>query len=85
MEYACSVWDPHLKSDINKLERVQRQAARWITSSYHPTASVTDMLSDLKLDPLEERRRVHRLSFLYKILNDKIAVPQGAIDIVLTL
>ena len=22
IEYACSVWDPHLKSDINKIEMV---------------------------------------------------------------
>jgi hypothetical protein len=22
VEYACSVWDPHLKSDINKIEMV---------------------------------------------------------------
>ena len=31
VEYACSVWDPHLKSDINKIEMVQRRAARYVT------------------------------------------------------
>jgi len=28
LEYACSVWDPHLLTDILKLEMVQRRAAR---------------------------------------------------------
>ena len=28
LEDACSVWDPHLKSDINKKEMVQRRAVR---------------------------------------------------------
>ena len=27
LEYACSVWDSHLISDINKIEMVQRRAA----------------------------------------------------------
>ena len=30
MEYATSVWDPYYNTDINKLEKVQRRAARWI-------------------------------------------------------
>jgi hypothetical protein len=32
LEYACSVWDPHLKADINKMEMVQRRAARYVTN-----------------------------------------------------
>ncbi len=75
----------HLMKDINRLEKVQRRAARWISSNYHDyntRASVTDILRTLKLDPLEERRRMSRLVFLYKILNDHVAVPVSQMDIV---
>ena len=30
LEYASTVWDPHLITDINSIERVQRIAARWV-------------------------------------------------------
>ncbi len=28
LEYACPVWDPHLKKDIDKLESVQKFALK---------------------------------------------------------
>ena len=31
LEYCCSVWNPHHKEQIKKLEMVQRRAARYIT------------------------------------------------------
>jgi hypothetical protein len=40
LEYACSVWDPHLKSDINKIEMVQRRSARYVTNRQRNTSSV---------------------------------------------
>ena len=65
------------------MERVQRRAARWITSSYDQTTSVTALLQQLQLEPLEERRRVNRLAFLYKILNEQVAVPPVKLDIIM--
>ena len=34
LEYACAVWDPHLKKDIGAIERVQRRAARFVKKEY---------------------------------------------------
>ena len=34
LEYAETVWDPYYQQDMEKLERVQRQAARFITKDY---------------------------------------------------
>ena len=34
MEYASAIWDPYTKADLNKLEKIQCTAARWILSSY---------------------------------------------------
>jgi hypothetical protein len=69
LEYGATVWDPYQKRNTEKLERVQRQAARFITKDYKSRSPgcVTRMLQDLNLPPLEERRRQLRLSLLYRI------------------
>ena len=57
------VWDPYWQGDIDKLERVQRSAARLITKDYisRQDGCVTAMPKGLDLDPLQERRRHQRL------------------------
>ncbi|KAL8575235.1 hypothetical protein ACOMHN_042356 [Nucella lapillus] len=57
--------------DINKLERVQRRAARYATNTYMEQApgTVTTLLQDLRWDTLENRRSSTRLQMLYKINN----------------
>ncbi len=66
--YAGSIWDPHLTKDRDTLERIQRRAGRWIANAHGPNVSVTELLRDLSLEPLDVRRRVSRLTFLYKVL-----------------
>ena len=68
MEYGAIVWDPYTTSHINKLERIQRRAARFITGNYktREEGSVTKMFNDLKLENLQLRRTSLRLVFLYK-------------------
>ena len=41
LEYASTVWDPHTQANINKVESIQRRAARFVTNNYEPRASVT--------------------------------------------
>ena len=74
LEYASTVWDPHQSNHIHKLEMVQRRAARFIKSDYQRTSSVTAMLQDLQLTPLELRRRHFRLTMLFKALHEESAV-----------
>ena len=81
LEYASAVWDPHLAKDRDSIEKTQRRAARWITSTYTWKASVTDLLTQLNLEPLEDRRRISRLVFMYKILNGHVAVPPEHMDL----
>ena len=64
MEYASPVWDPHTSNYRDALERVQRRAARWITNSYDMTTSVTNLPRQLKLEPLDKRRRIYCLTFV---------------------
>ena len=47
LAYASTVWDPHTQANINKVESIQRRAARFVTNNYDPKASVTPLLQDL--------------------------------------
>ena len=53
LEYAETVWDQYYQQDIAKLEREQRQAARFITKDYRTRepGCVNRMLQDLNLPP----------------------------------
>ena len=68
VEYSSSVWSPYTKSNIARLEMVQRRAARWTLSEYYPYASVTQMLQSLGWRSLEQRRSDSRLCLFYKII-----------------
>jgi len=81
LEYASSVWDPHkrIHSQTNKLEdkleAVQRRAARFATGDYRLTTSITHTLQTLGWPTLQQRRQVARLSLMYKAVNNLIAIP----------
>lgn len=75
LEYSSEVWSPHSQTLINQLESVQRRAARWIKADYARTSSVTAMLESLNLRRLDLRRIDSRLSLLYKITNNLVAIP----------
>ena len=69
LEYACTVWDPYKTSSEQRLEAVQRRAARYVTGRYHNTSSVSNLLNHLSWNPLKQRRKICRLSMLYKVLH----------------
>ena len=60
LEYASSVWNPHTLNNINKIEVVQRRAARFCLNEFSHHSSVTSMLSTLNLPPLQQRRERER-------------------------
>ena len=74
VEFGSCVWDPHERVDINKIEMVQRRGARFVKHRYHNRSSVTDLLEDLKWKSLETRRKESRLTMMYKIVNQQVAV-----------
>ena len=82
LDYASTIWDPNLNKDKLALEKIQRKAARWITGNHQRVASVTNMLTSLGLESLEERRRASRLVLLYKILHEEVAVPPDELGLV---
>ena len=76
-EYASAAWDPHTKTNIHKVEMIQRNAARWTLGKdgrRHREESVTQMLSVLGWRSLEQRRADTRLNLLYKIQNSIVKI-----------
>ena len=69
LEYSSAVWDPHHKTKIDNLEKVQNQAARFVTRKYGRTDSVTTMKNELGWNSLQERRFVQRQCVMYKAHN----------------
>lgn len=74
LEYACIVWDPHTKTNIDALEKIQRRAVRFIFSIYKRGSSVTNIMLSNNIPTLQSRRKFLRLKFLYQLLNRKLAL-----------
>lgn len=67
LDYAAIFWDPFTRTNINKLETIQKKGVRFIYNSYGRT-SVSTLLSRASLPPIAERNRLARLKFLYQIV-----------------
>ena len=75
LEYCSTVWSPHTKEYIQKIEMVQRRAARYVTNRYHNTSSVTSMLDHLEWETLESRRTKNQLIMFFKIVHGLVDIP----------
>ena len=75
VEYASPVWDPHTKADTDKLERVQRRAARFVCGDYKQTNSVSAMINQLGRESLQQRRKQAKAIVMYRIVYRLVAIP----------
>ena len=66
LEYTCQVWSPHNIGLNNSLEKVQRNAVKWI---YHlnKTDSVTECMTNHAIPLLSDRREAIDITFLRKV------------------
>ena len=80
LEYGSVVWDPYLHKNIDRLEQVQRRAARFITGNYRSRdeGCVTKMVKSLELTSLQDRRTANRLFFLYRVVEGLVPAIQPA-------
>ncbi|XP_070193881.1 uncharacterized protein [Littorina saxatilis] len=88
LEYGAVAWDPYQAQDIDRMERIQRTAARFIANDYRSRRPgfVTGLLTRHNLPTLQERRVHLRLTFYYKVVEglvpamppDKFLTPQRA-------
>lgn len=70
LEYACIVWDPYTKTNIDALERIQFKAIRFIFSKYCMTDSLTALIKQHGIQTLERRRKIRQLKFLFLLKNN---------------
>lgn len=74
LEYADVVWDPHTASNINKLEKIQKMALRFVFNSYNRNVSSYALRARAQLETLESRRRTNRLKFLFLVCNNFLKI-----------
>ena len=77
LEYCSTVWDPHSKCATQRLEMLQRRAARYVLRRYHNTSIVSEIVAHLQWPTLAQRQCCYRLTLLYKIPRNLVAVPSS--------
>ena len=85
VEYASVVWDPYTADNIQKLEMVQRRAARLVMNDYRQTSSVSNMINHLQWQPLRERRAQSRAIMMYRRVHNLVDIPNPSTQLVPTL
>ena len=78
LEYCSPIWNPHLKKETRKLEKVQQTFTRLLFLRMFPNTKFTEVpsyqerLKYFKLDSLEKRRAINDLTFCFKILRGEV-------------
>ena len=74
LEYATPAWSPHTQKNIDRLEHIQRAAARFVQNDFARRSSVTRMLSQLHWDQLSTRRVLSDVTLFYKIQHGLVGI-----------
>ena len=74
LEYASCVWNPHTQCNINKIEMVQRRAARFVHNDYSRFTHVSLLIKALGWDSLEYRRLTNQVFMFYKIYTGLVGI-----------
>ena len=69
LEYCSTVWGPHLKKDLNTLEKVQRRASKCVLGNIGRDMPYEKRLKLLQWPTLEQRRLLLSLLECYKTIN----------------
>ena len=75
LEYSSPIWDPHTQDQTHQVEMVQRKAARRICKNYDHRSSASALVRQLELQTLQERRKIDKVSLIYKIRTGEIDIP----------
>ena len=76
LEYSSSVWDPHTKTLVNKIEIVQRRESRFSHNDYKTIEKgcVSEMIGKINLESLNIRRTNRRLTIFHKAINGHLEI-----------
>ena len=73
LEYASAVWNPHDNKSVNKLEQVQKNAARFVTGNYLWSTSSSGLVSSLGWCTLEQRHLLNMVLLFFKFHNNLVS------------
>ena len=75
LDYGCTAWDPYRGYQTNKLELINKRAARFVTGNHIRTHGETSRnMRTLGWTPLSERRAKIKLVMLHKIRSNDIEI-----------
>ena len=74
VEYASNIWSPVTKQNTQKIDMIQRRAARWVKNNYSTYDSVSTMLDNLGWRYLENRCIDSRLFMFHRIIHGYVAI-----------
>lgn len=80
LEYASVVWHPMYVTHSQNIERIQRRFLKYLSfrmTGNYPIrgANLEHLMTELSVVPLASRREQHSVTFLYKLINNKIDCP----------
>ena len=76
LEYGCCVWDPYYQCHIDNIEKIQKNAGRFVTNNYNYNNGNTKInMNKLNWKPLEEHRARNKVTLLYKAINNQAILP----------
>ena len=76
LEYGSSVWDPHHQKQIKEIEKIHKNAARFVTNNHsYITGSTKTNMNKLGWIPLEEQRAKHKVNIFFKAMQNEIKIP----------
>ena len=70
-EYVSPAWGTNNKNVIQKIENVQRKAARFILIDYDKDSRVSKMIKKLNVDSFELRRVVKILKVMHSTISER--------------
>ena len=73
LEYASDVWDPHLLKDKTLIENMQKFGLRICAKQWD--LSYIKILSNFAVSMLQSRQLEHKLSTMFKIVQNLIIFP----------
>ena len=69
VDYAFQVWNPYAKSNISRIESIQRRATKFILKS---DDEYLVRLRELRLLSLEDKRFIADVVFFFKVVNNHV-------------
>ena len=77
LEYAAQVWDPHLRTHVNSLERVQKFALRMCCKNWNEPYDA--LLARTDLPTLSKRRKFLKVSYFFQVISGTFHSPNAHI------